>query len=84
MEKRPPREPLLTQAIIDLHEKGYCEDFIPIEGDLFFCTGSRSQFFRSQLTMGVYKNALPKASKKALCYLESCDGIRGIMLVQLV
>jgi hypothetical protein len=81
MEKKKTREPILTQAIIDLHERGYCEDFMPIGDGVFSCTGSKSQFSRSQVTVHVYQSPLLEESQKVLCLVESCDGTKGIMLL---
>ncbi|MDB4922936.1 hypothetical protein [Mucilaginibacter sp.] len=81
MEKKKTREPILTQAIIDLHERGYCEDFMPIGDGVFSCTGNKSQFSRSQVTVHVYQSPLLEESQKVLCLVESCDGTKGMMLL---
>jgi hypothetical protein len=81
MEKKKPREHLLTQAIIYLHERGYCEDFISAGEDIFTCAGGNLQFSSSQVTVDVYQNPLLKKSQKALWLVEGCDGTKGIMLL---
>jgi hypothetical protein len=73
---------LLTRIIIKLHEKGYSEDFIKVDGEKYVCVQCNGEFFTSNLQIKVFNLAFDHSSG---CYkyvhtIETHSGLKGVFI----
>ena len=73
---------LLTRIIIQLHEKGYSEDFIMIDKEKYVCIQSNREFSICSLQIEIFNIAFDQFSG---CYkyvhtIETHTGLKGVLI----
>lgn len=72
----------LTMRVIDLHDKGYTNDFLPMEGQHFLCLQDSVDFAVEDLNIQVIDKAFDRHTKttKYLHTIETINGSKGLLV----
>ncbi|RWY46042.1 hypothetical protein [Mucilaginibacter gilvus] len=72
----------LTRRVIDLHDKGYTHDFLPMDGQHFLCLQDSVDFSVEDLNIQVIDHGFDQLSKtyKYIHTIETINGSKGLLV----
>ena len=76
----------LTKRVIELHDRGYTEDFRDTPDKRFICIQSSEQFKTSELIICLVDLGFDKLSNsfKYIHTIETADGSKGLMITNAI
>ncbi|GAA4314702.1 hypothetical protein GCM10023149_10920 [Mucilaginibacter gynuensis] len=77
---------ILTRRVIDLHDKGYIHDFLPLRGQSFLCIQNKEKFGMDELNIIVIDQAYDQFTRtfKYIHTIETPDGSKGLLLADFI
>lgn len=75
----------LTSRVIDLHDQGYTDDFLPVK-DEFFCLQNSENFSPADLNIQVVDQCFDQFSNtyKYIHTIETTNGNKGLLMADLM
>ena len=76
----------LTQRVIDLHDKGYTNDFLAKDGRKFFCLQDAEDFSVEDLDIKVIDQQFDHLTKsyKYIHTIEAINGSKGLLIADFI
>jgi hypothetical protein len=72
----------LTMRVIDLHDQGYTQDFMPMQNQHFLCLQDDVDFSAEDLNIKVVDHAFDQLTKtyKFIHIIETINGSKGLLV----
>jgi len=76
----------LTSRVIDLHDKGYTDDFLSIQDERFLCIQNSEDFSLADLNIKVIDEGFDQLSKtyKYIHTIETTNGSKGLLVTDFI
>lgn len=76
----------LTMRVIDLHDKGFTNDFLPMKDQHFLCLQDEVDFSADDLNITVVDQAFDQLTKtyKYIHTIETVNGSKGLLVCDMI
>lgn len=83
---KPKLNSTLTSRVIDLHDQGYTDDFLPVKDECFLCLQNSENFSLTDLNIQLIDEGFDQLSKtyKYIHTIETTNGNKGLLIGELL
>ena len=76
----------LTRRVIDLHDRGYTNDFLPTTDNKFLCIQDSEDFSAGELDIKVIDQQFDQLTKtyKYIHTIETINGSKGLLVIDFI
>jgi hypothetical protein len=76
----------LTSRVIDLHNQGYTDDFLPSQDQTFVCLQNSENFTADDLSIKVIDQGFDQLTKtyKYIHTIETSNGSKGLLITDFI